>query len=81
MPETITKTKKNAACKAHSAYTMTHAMCGENAGHITVIDWSHASAVSVAESLGLLVVSLRNIDTVVAFYKADSTIAWRIRSA
>ena len=63
---------------AANSYTMTHAMCGEDAGHITVIDWSHASAVSVAESLGLLVVSLRNIDTVAAVDARTGALAWTL---
>ena len=66
------------AVDAANSYTMTHAMCGEDAGHITVIDWSHASAVSVAESLGLLVVSLRNIETVAAVDASTGALAWAL---
>ena len=51
--------------------------CAEGAGNISVLDWSHASAIYEAEST--FVVSLRNLDSVVAFYKGhEGGVAWSL---
>ena len=51
--------------------------CAEGAGNISVLDWSDASAIYEAEST--FVVPLRNLDSVVAFYKGhEGGVAWSL---
>merc|ERR1712070_720933 len=65
---------------AVNSYTLTEAMCGSDDGKLSVLDWSHVSAISFADRQGYYIISLRNIDTVAAIDAVTGTLKWRLSS-
>ena len=53
--------------------------CGDSTDSLSVLDWSHSSAVS--ESADAYVVSMRNINTVAAFSKSGDGLLWSLSSS
>ena len=65
---------------AVNSYTLTKAMCGTEDGDISVLDWSHVSAISFAEEEGFYLISMRNIDTVAAIDATTGDLKWALSS-
>ena len=54
--------------------------CGDSTDSLSVLDWSHVSAISFASVQGVYIISLRNLDTVVSFAKDGSGVDWVLSS-
>ena len=55
-------------------------MCGQNDGKVSVLDWSHVSAISFASVQGVYIISLRNLDTVAAIDATTGDLKWKLSS-
>ena len=65
---------------AVNSFTETQAMCGQNDGKVSVLDWSHVSAISFASVQGVYIISLRNLDTVAAIDATTGDLKWKLSS-
>lgn len=62
------------------AYSIFEAVCADKS-YPTVLDWMHGNSVSISDYDGNLIVSLRNLNTVVSVESSSGELSWRISSS